>query len=93
MAFKLFFEKKDELCVLENYYISLINKSKESRKPKFILKTKKKNKVVFQDELNVTSDDSDADDFNDCDDGTSDALYDNNEGNISDDLDKALGLL
>ena len=93
LAFKLFFEKKDELCVLENYYISLINKSKESRKPKFILKTKKKNKVVFQDELNVTSDDSDADDFNDCDDGTSDALYDNNEGNISDDLDKALGLL
>ena len=97
LSFKLYFEKKDDLCVLEKYYVSLLEKSKESRKPKFILKSKKKTKVVFQDELNVTSDndddDADSEDFNDCDDGTSDALYDNNDGNLSDDLNQALGIL
>mgnify|MGYP003705798921 CR=1 FL=1 len=96
MVFKIFYEKKDELCVLEKYYVSLLEKSKESKKRKFLVKTKKKTKVVFEDELNVTSeDDADADseDFNDGDDGASDALYDNNDGNLSDDLDKALGIL
>ena len=59
-------------------------------------KTKKKTKTAYQDELNVTSDDdSDADheNFKDCDENASDALYDNNDGNLSDDLDKALGIL
>ena len=93
LVFKLFYEKKDELCVLENYYVSLLEKSKESKKKKKIV-FKKKTKIGFQDELNVTSDDSDAgSDADTDDDGTSDALYDNNDGNLSDDLDKALGII
>ena len=92
LSFKIFYEKKDELCVLEKYYVSLLEKSKESKK-KIVFK--KKTKIGFQDELNVTSDDSDAgsEDFNNVDDGASDALYDNNDGNLSDDLDKALGII
>jgi hypothetical protein len=93
-SFNLFVENKDELCVLEKYYVSLLEKSKESKKPKIVFK--KKNKLVCKDELNVTSEDDDDDDADadtDSDDGTSDALYDNNDGNLSDDLDKALGIL
>ena len=93
LSFKIFYEKKDELCVLEKYYVSLLEKSKESKKTKFIVKSKKKTKIGFQDELNVTSEADSDDESDDFDDGTSDALYDNNDGNLSDDLDKALGIL
>ena len=90
ISFNLFVEKKDELCVLEKYYVSLLEKSKKSKKSKFIVKSKQKQ--VFHDELNVTSEDAEDDTDADGADGASDALYDNNDGNLSDDLDKALGL-
>jgi GTPase Era involved in 16S rRNA processing len=89
ISFNLFVEKKDELCVLENYYVSLL------KKPKFIVKSKKKTKLVFQDEwipdlFGLNDSDSGSDDGTS--DDTSDVLYDN-DGNLSDDLDKALGIL
>jgi hypothetical protein len=130
---KIFYEKKDELCVLEKYYVSLLEDPNTIKKFNF----KNKKKLVAQNELNVTSDSDDdvphlpkgwethvskscggqtyyvnleskisqwdfptgtsvgpnkrndmtVDDV----DGSSDALYDN-DGNLSDDLDKALGI-